>query len=119
MKTVKIKKDKLLKKLKENRETHRNNFLEAQKGYRQEAIEQFDKALKNARDGKPIITYFNLTAPVDQTFDYDTIIEMLDWEVEEIVELDQSSFKNYVLDEWNWKQDWLCSNSAYMKKARE
>jgi len=117
MRTVKVEKARLLAKLKENRESHRAEFLKAQSGYRAEVVEQLDKALENARNGKKIITYFNLPAPTDQTSDYDAAIEMLDWAVGDEVELEEQAFRQYILDDWTWKQSWGLSNSVYLSKS--
>lgn len=46
MKAVKISKKELLEALRKNRKAHRDIFLEAQDGYRFEAIKLLDKALK-------------------------------------------------------------------------
>lgn len=118
METVKVKKVRLLEKLKANREVHRANFLKAQDGFRQEVIEQLDKALQDARDGKRFKTSFTLPAPIDQTPEYDTAIEMLSWEVGEEVELGQQEFRQYIFDDWHWKQQWLHSNTAYMARSK-
>ncbi|HDY87689.1 MAG TPA: hypothetical protein ENH82_06160 [bacterium] len=116
MNTVKVEKDRLLKKLIVNRDSHRAEFLKAQKGFREEVIEQLDEALQDARNGKRINTCFKLPAPVDQTSDYDTAIEMLDWVVDDEIELTQQAFRQYILDDWHWKTDWTVSNSAYMAR---
>jgi hypothetical protein len=116
MNTVKVKKDRLLTKLKENRETHRANFIKAQTGYRQEVIEQLDKALQDARDGKKITTAFRLPTPSDHTSEYDTAIEMLDWTIGDEIELSQIAFRNYIFDDWDWSQNWMVSNSSYLNK---
>jgi hypothetical protein len=116
MNKVKVKKEQLLEKLTVNRESHKANFIKAQKGFRQEVIEQLDKALQDARLGRNINTSFRLPAPKDQTEDYDTAIEMLNWAVGNEVELTQQEFRQYIFDDWSWSQNWLLSNTSYMNK---
>jgi len=116
MNKVKVEKQRLLAALSANSKKHRKAFLKAQAGYRAEVIEQLDKALKNARDGKKIRTVFHLPAPVDQTPEYTTAIEMLMWEVGDTVTIDHQAFRQYVLDDWHWKRDWMHSNHAYLTK---
>jgi phytoene dehydrogenase-like protein len=118
MEKVRVKKLLLLAKLEENRKSHRAKFLKAQEGYRAECIEQLDKALYNARNNLGICTTFRLLAPTDQTGDYDVAIEMLKWEVADEVELEYSAFREYVLDEWSWKDRWMASNTGYMSKIK-
>lgn len=117
MEIVKVKVDRLLAELKKNRAKHRENFLKAQDGFRREVIEQLDAALQDARDGKRFKTMFSLPAPVDQTPEYDTAIEMLGWSVDNEVELSQEEFRQYIFDDWHWKQHWMTSNTAYMAKS--
>lgn len=117
METVTVKKDRLLAELKKNRAKHRENFLKAQDGFRQEVVEQLDVALQDARDGKRFRTVFSLPAPVDQTPEYDTAIEMLGWSVANEAELSQEEFRQYIFDDWHWKRRWLHSNTAYMAKS--
>ena len=118
MNTIFIDKAKLLVKLKENRERHREKFLKAQEGYRAEVIEQLDKALKDTREGRKICTHFRLEAPQDQTPDYDRAIEMLDWSLDDKIELTSDDFRQYVRDEWHWKRDWGVSNAMYLAKSK-
>jgi len=118
MKTVIVNKDRLLQTLKANRDSHRAKFLKAQDGYRIEVIEQLDAALQKARDGKEICTSFRLMAPQDQTADYDTAIKMLDWTLDDKIELEHQAFCELVLDEWHWKNQWESSNAFYMTKTR-
>ncbi len=117
MNIVKVKKARLLEKLKANREAHRANFLKAQEGFRLEVIEQLDKALQEARDGKRFKTYFQMPEPIDQTPEYDTAIEMLDWVVGDEIELTQQAFRQYIFDDWSWKDNWINTNTAYMAKS--
>ncbi len=116
MNTVKVRKERLLDKLKENREKHRDDFIKAQIGYRAEVIEQLDRALQDARDNKKITTTFRLPSPSDHTSEYDTAIEMLDWTIGDEIELSQMAFRQYIFDDWDWSQSWLLSNSSYMSK---
>ncbi len=117
MNTVKVKKARLLNKLHDNRKEHRANFLKAQEGYKMEVIEQLEKSLQDARDGKRFNTFFQLPAPKDQTPEYNTAIEMLDWSVDDEIELEQQAFRQYIFDDWYWKDQWLHSNTAYMVKS--
>lgn len=113
MQKVKVSKNELLTVLKQNRAEHRDFFLKAQEGYRKTVIAELDKALKNARDGREYCTHLNLIPPVDQTKEYDRVIEMLKMSVDSAVELTQQEFAHYVLDEWNWTNHFVTSNMMY------
>lgn len=118
MDKVRVKREELLKIVETNRETHREIFIEAQKGFREEVIKQLDARLKDARDGKRINLLFTLPAPIDQTKDYDLAIQMLKMSVDDIVELDSMAFAQLVNDDWHWKQSFMAVNSTYSATAR-
>lgn len=117
MQNVKIKKEKLLETLRENRTAHREIFLEAQEGFRAEAIKQLDAMLQAAKDGKKIRQSIGLIEPTDQTADYDRAIRMLEMSEDEVIELTELDFECYVLDNWRWKAQFLASNSSYSSTA--
>ena len=113
MELVKVEKAELLSILKVNRTAHRAVFEEAQKGYRKEAIRLLDKALKDAREGRTITTYIRLDAPIDQTEDYDRAIRMIGMSVDENIEISEDDFRNYILDQWHWRQKFDATNAFY------
>ena len=114
MKNVKVQKSELIEKLKENRSNHRAIFEKALKGYRKKAIEVLDAALLDAKEGRHINTYIKLTEPIDQRKDYDRAIAMLEMSIDEEIEVTESEFAQYVLDDWDWKQQFMFTNSAYL-----
>lgn len=113
MNTVKVKKEELLKALQENREAHRGIFEEAQKNYRERLIEELDRRLEDARNGKSIDLYFNFPEPEDHTKDYDRVIKMLEMSIEDELELSQVDFTRYVMDDWEWRRAWLQNTVSY------
>lgn len=113
MKTVRVGRDELLGKLRENRSAHRDLFLEAQKGYRVAVISELDQMLAEARAGSPIRRGIALPEPQDHTDDYDTVISMLEMSVDSDVELSHSEFSQYVRDDWSWKAMAMHVNSSY------
>lgn len=117
MNDIKVKKDELLAKLRANRETHSAQFEKAAAGYRKKVIEVLESRLKDARSGKLPVLIFNLPMPVDQTSAYDRAIGMLEMSVEDIIELDEHDYQQYVLDEWNWSASVTASNTFYLNQA--
>lgn len=114
MQKLTVPKAKLLATLTTNRNTHREQFLEAQKGYRKAIIEALDERLTVAQDGKIPSLRFNLVEPQDMTAEYDRVISMVEWEVEDSITLDQESFKNFVLDDWSWSHHVNVANTSYL-----
>lgn len=115
MYNVKVSRVSLLQKIKANRENHRKVFEEALEGYREQAIEELDKMLAEARAGKQIRREVGLIQPMDKTEDYDRVIAMLEMSVDETIDLDAQSFAQYVLDQWSWMAQSKISNMRYLK----
>ena len=115
MTAIKVDKLELIRKLTENREKHRAIFLEASEGYRTAAIAELDSMLADAKAGKTIRRSVTLVQPMDQTKDYDRALQMLAMSVEDAIVLEESDFRCYVLDEWNWKAGFSASNIRYSK----
>lgn len=121
VKSVRVKKAELLAALEKNREQHHAIFLEAVDGYEKEAERLLEEHLDRLRDSagksKPMLLRIFLDAPSDHTEDYDAAISMLQWSEDDTVEIDQQTFRNYVLDDWQWKRQFLASNSYYSATA--
>lgn len=118
MTTVKVKKEELLKKLKENRTEHESDYNEAVTNYKLELVKELTKMLKDAKAEKTVNHHINLTSPVQFLKEYDRAIQMLEASVEKEIELSQSEFTQYWMDEWNWRNTFSTANSAYSASVR-
>lgn len=114
MRTVTVKRDELLRIVKGNRERHREIFLRAQEEFRKRAVEELEKRLADARDGKHFDQHLGMVEPIDRTQDYDRVISMLEMSVDEQIDLTQEEYASYVMDDWSWKRQWIASNSEYV-----
>lgn len=117
METVTVKKAELLEKVRANRDAHQAIYDEAKAGYKALAVAELKKHLKDVERGAMQVIHITMPAPVNQIRDYDRIITMLEMEVEDEVELDETQFSQYVMDDWRWKQQFLTSNSTYSATA--
>ncbi len=115
MNAVNIRRTDLLNTLRINREKHRTIFTEAQSGYRSAVIKKLDQMLAEARDGKKIRRSVSLIEPMDQTADYDRVIRMMEMSVDDTIKLEEHDFNSYVLDQWQWKNQFTASNRRYSK----
>lgn len=113
MDTIKIKVSNLLESIRKNRDGHKEIFLKAFEGYRLECIKVLEQNLSTLKEGKLQAVRFGEMPPQDRTSDYDRIIRMLEMTVDDVVELSQSEFTQYVMDDWSWKQNWTASNFKY------
>jgi hypothetical protein len=119
MEVVRVKKSELLTTLRKNRTEHREVFEEALEGYRKMAMAALEERIADAKKTKQIDLSFRLVQPVDQTKVYDRIIKMLEMSVDDEIELTQTEFANYVMDDWNWSGQFYASNSTYSPKAAQ
>jgi hypothetical protein len=113
MNTVKVKREELLTKVQANRDAHRGLFLKAQEGYRKLVIEELDRMLADAKEGRPIQRSVTLTEPSNHIKDYDRVITMLEMSVDETIVLDAGEFDHYVMDSWDWSRFAQWTNTAY------
>lgn len=117
MHSVKVERMALLNSIKGNRDAHRALFLKAQEGYRVMMIEELDRMLQEAKDGKHIRRGVSFAEPQDHTEDYDRVIRMLEMSVDKEIEIDANSFDQYVRDRWSWKQFADSTNTLYAARA--
>lgn len=118
MNAIKVKKDDLLVKLKANREAHKAQFEEAAEGYRVKVIDVLTERLEDARRGKLPQLIFNLPMPINQTAQYDRVIGMLQMTVEDVIELEEQDYQQYVLDQWGWSAATTATNTMYTASRR-
>lgn len=121
MKSVTVRKADLLETLRKNREAHLAIYLEALEGYYKEAFkllqDQYEELLDAHTKKRLVAIAVYLGQPQNHTKDYDAAIAMLEWSTDETVEVEQKSFRAYVLDEWDWRGNFLMANAQYSATA--
>lgn len=120
--SVNVKRVDLLAKLKENREKHAADFKVAFEGYQIELVKVLEAALAKAKAKDPeynlemVITEMG---PENHTGEYDKVIAMMEMSVDDVINLDASSFQQFVLDDWAWKQNFTATATKYMSNVRQ
>ncbi len=112
--TIKIKKNDLIVQIEENKMAHIEEYDLAVIAYKKEALKQLKKLITKVESGEIDNIRLDLTKPVDNRENYDKVIEMFIWEVEDFVELSQDEFKEYVQDETSNSQSAKFSNTMYL-----
>lgn len=107
----------LLTIIEENRTKHREVFEQALEGYRQEAQRMLEQHIKDLAAGKTPSIRIVISRPEDHTADYDRVIKMLQMSVDDIFELDDETFAQFVMDDWHWKRQWLSTSNLYAAGA--
>ncbi len=128
--TVRVPKTKLLTKLQENREQHKEEFDEALGGYwdavaleiSEFIIKQHDSMKRNIERAKnedaetrtswPAF-HVLVQKPMDHTDDYDRAIEYLEWDTAAEVDLHTDQFDRYVLNKWPWIKEHITSITSF------
>ena len=111
MNIIRISKQKLLTKLKENKEEHEKMYEMALSGWREQVVIRLEQALYNAMKAIEYETDLELEPPTEHLGDYSEIIDRVEWNEEEVISLDLYEFNHFVRDSWDWMPDFL--NTAY------
>lgn len=113
--TISVDKAQLLTTLELNRRDHGTAYEKAKGGYIKVTSAQLKDYLTQLAEGELLIQRFIPAPPEDHTDDYDDVIEMMKWAQGASIELTQQQFKQYVQDDWGWKEAWVTSNTAYLQ----
>ena len=110
-----VQRDKLLEKLKENREKHKTEFEEASTKWREEATEALRKAADDAEAGKEIDLYplNKLPKPVSYIGSYDEAILRVEMETRDELVLTEKQFAAWANDNWQWRDAFVGTTSLY------
>jgi hypothetical protein len=118
MRQVTVEKADLIEIVTKNRGEHRKIFEQAVEGYKKRAVELLEEHIERIKKGKLEQVRVSLPVPTDHTADYDRVLKMLDMSVDEEITLDESSFAEYVMDDWDWQRQFLTDSSTYSELAR-
>lgn len=124
----------LLTKLNANRETHMTEYEEAMKGYFMEVQEEATELIGKLEEVKVLASkeefaedkkdyernfFIKARKPFSNLPAYDRAIAMLEMSTDQDIPLDEESFSCYVLDEWDWKEEFATTNAYYSGKFGE
>jgi len=121
---VKVRRDELLSVLRRNREQHIRDYQAACIGYREVALQRIEEGFQEARgvvnrlkDGQTVAVGFRISLSVPENYEkaYDQIIRMMEMSVDAEIELTASQFACFVMDDWEWKEEWASSNAPYIR----
>lgn len=117
--SVNVSRLKLLDALRLNLEKHKEDYTQAVINYRIALQVDLTSALVQANDPKSRLDKINVDFdhPKSYAGQYQQVIDMLEYSVDETINLDSQAFRAYVKDEWAWKSSFELSNSTYSVKA--
>ena len=116
MKLVRLDRDELLKIVQQNKVSHVEAFGESLHDYKKAVVKICKENSELARSGdldriRRIRTMPQ--APVSYEDSYTRAIRMLELSIDDVVELDEATFNQLVLDEWTWKNSFTTSSTFY------
>lgn len=117
MNTIVVRKEALREIVAANREMHRDVFLQALDGFKNQLEENLRYKIKALEEGKIPELRIALVQPEDHTKDYDRILRMIDMEVGDEIEITQGDFARYVEDDWDWKAQFVNVSNTYTAAA--
>lgn len=125
---VKVKRDELLAVLRENRERHIREYKAACVGYREVALARLEQSFQEARqavnrlkEGQTVaVVGFRISLSVPENYEkaYDQIIRMMEMSVDTEILLTASQFACFVMDDWEWKEEWAASIAQYIQSGK-
>jgi hypothetical protein len=110
--TIKVNKAELIKQIKGNKQNHIIEYGKAVTAYKIEGTKQLLLLLDSVDKGS-LKASLNLTSPVNNSENYDKIVDMFTWEVSDEVELTQDEFKEYVQDDTSFSRNAKFANMSY------
>lgn len=114
MRNVRVARDEFVTTLQENRDRHQVVFEKALEGYQARLLRELERRIHDLRRGRKISVYISLPEPEDHTEDYDRVLAMARMSVEDTIELTEDAFGMYVMDQWDWKNDFTATTGRYL-----
>jgi len=115
---ITVRKDDLLKALRENSTKHAADYKEAYAGFEAEFLKDAEKLLAQAKKGDYSKTTINHGPPADHSTDYNRVIKMMEMCTADEIIVTESQFSQYVLDEWNWMNAFNATKMRYSNNGR-
>jgi len=110
---TKITKREILEVLAENRKKHKEEYDEAIIVYEEKAIAKLQDKIDRIKLGKLPTLSITLPQPMQFLKEYDKVYKMISMSTDDEIELSETEFSQYVLDDWQWKDQWAATNSFY------
>lgn len=115
MDKVRIEKQKLMNVLTDNFDKHLTDLKDIKHERRGEILDHCRDLIENIRKDKeyqPVFKQYPL--PDDHSDEYRRAIKMVEFSVDENIELSERQFDELVMDNWNWKRGFELAKSAYL-----
>lgn len=137
MNTVNIKKEQVVDVLIKNRAIHESEYQEAVEGFYEQVVVKLKEEVDNFDDfldetekaiaNKTFTTdtqkhhYFNLQLDFPRNYleYYDTAIEKLEYSCDDVISLNNSEFRNFIQNKWDWTESFNTMVTGYSNKFQK
>ena len=119
--TVTVKRDDIIDALHQGLKKHKIEYRNAVSEYEEACVKFLEEALEHVKSGvfdREKIT-LSLIKPENYSDEYQRILDMLEYSVDETLTLDADTFRAYFKGEWSWQarfNDIVGSTKAYLGK---
>lgn len=110
---VTVKKAALVAAVQANRVKHGDEYAEAHSLYRAALVSALEQLLTKAQTDADCPHTVKLDKPVSHLRDYDRVLAMLEMCVHEEISISETQFTQYVLDEWQWSEQFKHVSHSY------
>ena len=110
--TIKVNKAALIEQIQLNKKNHIKEYDKAVIAYKEEALKQLGDQISRVDEGA-LDAKLDLVTPINNSENYDKIVEMFEWEVDDVVSLTQQEFNEFVQDETEFALQAKFSNTMY------
>lgn len=115
---VNVPTDVVTKALQENRAKHAERFKQDCVDYQQVVQTALNVAKKSIdagdfKDWNNELTTLAYKKPRNYLREYDAALQLIDFSQQPTVELDSTDYKQFVLDEWSWSEDFYSNRKFY------
>jgi hypothetical protein len=114
---ITVNKTDLLTILTRNRDKHRTVFEDSLKGYKQRMIDILQDEIRQLERGRIPDIRILYSRPEDHTRDYNRVIGMLEMDKNPEFTLDETTYRQYVDDDWSWKRQWAKMSNTYATQS--
>ena len=117
MKIVNVNTEDLLERLEANLVEHLKEYMDGTKARLVNMREHFCEQLRLLAAETEIEAHYNFPPVENHEQDYQMAIEMAKMSVDDVIELSQAEFQQYVMDEWHWQHDFKHTTRAYLSNV--
>ena len=122
---ITVRTSELIKVLKDNMAVHDEIYAEAVKNFEEKALEDLNKQYDRIKeriagmneDDHNVYETFQITYPQSFKNEYEVVIGMMEVATDEHIELHADQYRAFYLNEWDWANDFIAANTAYVSKS--